>query len=334
MMMSRKFLIAASAAAFALLAVHARAAGVTVPVPALKAEVTVTGETIRLGDLLENAGEAAAIPVFHAPGLGASGTIQVHRVIEAARQNGVPVFDTRGLNEVMILRAARTIALSDLEQAVADAATRHLGLGDAADISVRFDRDVRALQVEPDARGTPRIVRFAYDNHSGRFDGIVELQGSFALRKVPVRLTGTLVETAEIVVIARNIARGESLRESDVLVERRPRADVPPDAQSRLASVIGQAARRALRAGQPLRPADLMKPDLVGRNDTVTIVFEVPGITLTARGKALASGAEGESIEVLNPHSKRVLHATVSGTGTVTVGRGRTVTADAAGKVQ
>jgi flagella basal body P-ring formation protein FlgA len=334
MMMSRKFLIATSIALFALLAAPAHAAGVTAPIPALKAEVTVANETIRLGDLLENAGEAAAAPVFHAPGLGSSGTIQVHRVIEAARQNGLPYFDTRGLNEVMILRAARTVTLADLEQAVAEAATRHLGLGEPADISVRFDRDVRALQVEPDAGAAPRIVRFAYDSHSGRFDGIVEVPGSFELRKHPVRLTGTLVETAEIVVIARNIARGESLRESDVLIERRPRAEIPSDAQSRLASVIGQAARRALRTGQPLRPADLMKPDLVTRNDTVTIVFEVPGITLTARGKALASGAEGESIEVLNPHSKRVLHATVSGPGIVTVGRGRPVTADATGSVR
>ena len=47
------------------------------------------------------------------------------------------------------------------------------------------------------------------------------------------------------------------------------------------------AARRALRAGQPLRSADLMKPELVQRNETVTLVYEVPGIVLTMRGKAL-----------------------------------------------
>ena len=332
--MSNRFLIAVLAAFFALVAADARAAGVSAPVPALRAEATVTNETIRLGDLLENAGEAAKIPVFHAPDLGASGTIQLHRVVEAARQNGLPYFDTRGLNEIMVFRAARTVTVADMEQAVADAAVRHLGLADAGDVSVRFDRDTRALQVEPEATAAPRIVQFAYDSHSRRFDGIVEVPGSFALRKHPVRLTGTLVETAEIVVVARNLARGEPLRESDILVERRPRADVVGDALTRPAAVIGQAARRALRAGQTVRPADLMKPDLVVRNDSVTIVFEVPGITLTARGKALASGAEGEMIEVLNPHSKRVLHATVSGPGTVTVGRGRTVTADAAGAVR
>ncbi len=52
-------------------------------IPALKAEAAVSGELVRIGDLLENAGAKASIPVFKAPALGAHGTIQVHRVTEA-----------------------------------------------------------------------------------------------------------------------------------------------------------------------------------------------------------------------------------------------------------
>ena len=330
--MPNRLLIVFLAAFFALLTFNARAAGIAdaPPVPVLKSETTVQHETVRLGDLLENAGAAASVPVFHAPELGAVGTIQTFRIIEAARQNGIAYFETRGLSEVTIIRAARTVTLADLERAVAEAAQRHLGLAKVEDVSVRFDREVRSLQVEPDARGAARIAQFAYDPHTFRFDGIVEVPGSMSLRKQPLRLSGVVQETAEVVVLARNVARGEMLRDSDILVERMPRSEAAPDALSRPALVVGQAARRALRAGASLRPADLMKPDLVGRNDAVTIVFEVPGITLTTRGKALAAGAEGDTIDVLNPHSKRVLQATVRGPGTVVVGRGRTVTAAAA----
>jgi len=312
----------------------ADAANVAAPVPVMKAETTVTADIVKLGDLIENAGPAAAIPVFHAPALGTSGTIQTHRVIEAARDNGLPHFDTRGLNEVMITRAARSIPLADLEQAVAEAAVRNLGLGSIDDVSIRFDRDVRALHVEPSAVEAPRIVQFYYDPHAQRFDGFVEVPGSTALRKNPVRISGTLVETEEIVVLARPIARGEPVRESDILLERRPRAEIPSDAVTQLGTVIGQAARRALRAGQTLRPADLMKPDLVGRNEMVTILFEAPGLSLTARGKALAAGAEGETITVLNPQSKRVLQATVTGPGLVVASRGAALTADASGSIR
>ncbi len=334
--MSNRLPVVFLAAFFALSIFDAHNAGATgvadaPSVPVLKSETTVQHETVRLGDLLDNAGAAASVPVFHAPELGAVGTIQTFRIIEAARQNGIAHFETRGLSEVTIIRAARTVTLAELERAVAEAAQRHLGVAKAEDISVRFDREVRSLQVEPDARGAARIAQFAYDPHTFRFDGIVEVPGSISLRKQTLHLSGIVQETAEVVVLARNVARGEMLRDTDILVERLPRSEAAPDALGRAALVVGQAARRALRAGASLRPGDLMKPDLVGRNDAVTIVFEVPGITLTTRGKALAAGAEGDTIDVLNPHSKRVLQATVRGPGTVVVGRGRTITADANG---
>jgi len=42
-------------------------------------------------------------------------------VIEAARGQGISVFDTHGLSEVVVLRASRTIALPELERAVTEA---------------------------------------------------------------------------------------------------------------------------------------------------------------------------------------------------------------------
>ena len=54
-----------------------------------------------------------------------------------------------------------------------------------------------------------------------------------------------------------------------------------------------------------------MKPELVQRNETVTIIYEVPGIVLTMRGKAQEAGAEGDVISVLNVQSKRTVQGTV-----------------------
>jgi len=326
--MSNRFLFL-TAACSALLIFSANAAQEPAPIPVMKPEATIVGDVVHLGDLLDNVGGAANVPIFHAPALGASGTVQAHRVIEAARQNGVPYFDTRGLNEITIFRASRAIHVGELEQAVAEAAAKQLGAATPEDITVRFDREVHALHVEPSATATARVALLAVDQVSGRFEGVVEVAGSLSLKKRPVRITGTLKETTEIVVLARAITRGETVRESDILIERQPRSEVASDAVTKISAAVGQAARRSLRAGQTLRPADLMKPDYVTRNDMVTILFEVPGITLTARGKAIASGAEGETVPVLNLQSKRVLHTTVKAPGVVVVSRGATVTADA-----
>ena len=103
------------------------------------------------------------------------------------------------------------------------------------------------------------------------------------------------------------------------MIERRPKSEFANEPPASAAEVAGMAARRAVRAGQPLRNADLMKPELVQKNDIVTLHYEVPGIVLTMRGKALDSGAEGDIVNVLNVNSKRTIQGIVTGPGHVTM---------------
>jgi len=86
-----------------------------------------------------------------------------------------------------------------------------------------------------------------------------------------------------------------------------------------ITQVQGLSAKHALRAGQVIRQADVAKPELVGRGETVTIVFQVPGILLTIVGKAAEPGALGDVISVLNVQSKHTIQATVIGPGRVSV---------------
>jgi len=293
--------------------------------PALKAEVTVDGDLVRIGDIMDNAGALASQPIFRAPELGGSGTIQVHRVMEALRAHGILVFDTRNLTEVLVSRASRSVTLSDLGRAIAEAAAKRYEIANASDLSVTFDAHMRALQVEPSVNEAPRIVSIVVDQRNNRFDAIVDMPGSMTLRRNPVRMTGTLIETIEVVTLARPITRGETIRETDLITERLPRADVVTDALTKPEHVVNQAARRALRANQTLRAADLMKPQIIARDDAVTIVFRSKAITLTLRGKAMGNGAEGDTISVLNPQSKRIVQATVTAPGVVTINEAATL---------
>src|SRR5262245_43596309 len=51
--------------------------------PAIKPAVTINGEFVRIGDLVENAGAAANVAIFRAPDLGETGRVAVERVMEA-----------------------------------------------------------------------------------------------------------------------------------------------------------------------------------------------------------------------------------------------------------
>jgi len=119
-------------------------------------------------------------------------------------------------------------------------------------------------------------------------------------------------------VLARNVERNEILKSSDVVVERRPKAEVGGDAAAR-DRAVGMQARRQLRAGQAIKAADLVKPDLVQRDQNVVLIYEAPGIYLTMRGKALEGGTEGDVVNVTNLQSKRTLSGTVTGRGQVSI---------------
>ena len=62
-----------------------------------------------------------------------------------------------------------------------------------------------------------------------------------------------------------------------------------------------------------------MKPEMIQRNESVTLVYRVPGITLTVRGKATEGGAEGDVITVTNEQTKRPVQGVVVSAGQVVV---------------
>ena len=153
-----------------------------------------------------------------------------------------------------------------------------------------------------------------------------EVPGSALARRLTLRYAGTAIESVEATVVARPIGRGEVIKASDLAVERRPKAEVRGDIVRTIDEAAGLAARRALRAGEPLRAADLTKAEIVQRNEAVTLVYEAPGLMLTIRGKALESGAQGDLVNVLNIQSKRTVQGTVTGRGQVTLAAPRRVT--------
>jgi flagella basal body P-ring formation protein FlgA len=120
-----------------------------------------------------------------------------------------------------------------------------------------------------------------------------------------------------IVVPARDIARGETLAETDLTYQFVAPGNVMSGTATSLQEVVGMQTRRVLRAGQSMRTDDVRPPILVTKGMTVTMVFEAPGVTLTATGRALSEGGMGETVTVLNPASYRQISAVVAGSGTV-----------------
>ena len=286
--------------------------------PALRANVQVSGDIVRIGDLIDNAGSAAQIAIYRAPDLGTTGSLPVPSVINALRAHQVIGVDTRDLKEITVTRLARAIDGKDIEAQVGHALERKNGLGDAANLSLTFDRDPTDIRLDAAFTGAMQPTSVRYDNRNGRFDVTFEIANDSGISGTKLRFTGTAIETVEAAVLVRAVERNEVLKSSDVVVERRPKAEVGSDAAVR-DRAVGMQARRQIRAGQPLKVADLAKPDLVQRDQNVTLIYESPGLYLTVRGKALEVGTEGDVVSVMNLQSKRTVSGVVTGRGQVTI---------------
>lgn len=301
----------AAAAGLALLA----AVPAFADAPRLKASVSLSAPLVQLGDLVENAGHAAAKPVFRAPDPGHTGAVPVAAVLAAAERLGLEGVDTAGLEEIVVSRKARIVSAEEIETRLRDAILSRLGLADEGALSLVIDQSLRDLVLDPEAEARLALDRLDMVGSSGRFRAAFSIADAGAIGRF--ELDGTAYETVEIVVPARPIRRGEIVGRGDLLVEKVRRRAALADALTAPGEAIGMAARRGLQVGAPLAQADLVEPELVARGDMVTLVFRGPGLNLSVRARARQAGARGDLVTVVNLQSNRMLQGIVTGPGRV-----------------
>jgi flagellar basal body P-ring formation protein FlgA len=318
MMTMRSLLLAAALLAASAATALAQTSEDVIATPALRASVTVSSDVVRIGDILDNAGTAALIAIYRAPDLGTTGSLPTEKVLATLQAHQVIGVDTKGIKTITVTRLSRPLPAREIELQVARALEHRHGLGDAANITLTFDRGMRDMQLEASNTGALQPVSTWYEPRSGRFDVSFEIGNDTGAMATTLHFTGTAIETVEAAVLTRDVERSEVLKSSDVIAQRRPRAEVGSDAAARHLAV-GMQMRKQLRAGQALRVSDVAKPDLVQRDDNVTLIYESTGLYLTIRGKALEGGTEGDVVNVLNLQSKRTVSGVVIGRGQVAI---------------
>lgn len=128
----------------------------------------------------------------------------------------------------------------------------------------------------------------------------------------------TTAARSQALAYAHNIGAGEIVGPSDLVWSDGVVA--PLDAPGDPDLVIGQAARRPLRAGAAVMRTDLAQPVAVHRDETVSVAFDAGGVSLVLQAKALKDAGVGDVVQVQNPTSKKIIEAVVSAPGQAVVG--------------
>ena len=86
-----------------------------------------------------------------------------------------------------------------------------------------------------------------------------------------------------------------------------------------LDEVTGMEARVVLYPGRPIRIDDIGPPALVERNQIVTLIYSVAGLTIATDARSLGRGGIGDRLRVMNLSSRSTVSGWVLADGSVSV---------------
>lgn len=274
--------------------------------------VEVAGPTVRVSDLFEGAGSAGERPLGPAPAPGSRYVVPPQQLAAIARAHGLRL---AGGGPTVVERPGRALSREAILAALRDA------------LGAEREREVELAPFAPPMvplAAAPRVVAedVQLDPATGRFTATL---AALADGEPPVRarVSGRLAaRTVTVPVAARRLAPGATIQATDLRQVALPLDRVPEEAIVDEARLRGRVVQRSVAAGAPILAADLGGRAVVTRNSAVTMSVTLPGLVVTAQGRALEDGAAGDVIQVMNLASRAIVEAKVLGPGRVAVAPG------------
>lgn len=295
----------------------AGAAGFAAGAAELRRFTTLHSGEVRIADLFDGADNPQRV-LGPGPAPGSQIVVEAPQLAAIARQFGVDWRPASGADSAVLERPghalARDAVMDGLRQALAGA-----GVSDDAEVTLPGWNP----PMVPETGVHAQIGDLDYDAASGRFNASLMITGD-GMAPIRARIGGEVHEMMTVPVVTRRIMPGDVIGPADLRMGRVRGNDINGDFIHVAAGAFGLAPRRPLMPGQKLRVADLVRPPLVLRGAIVSIALEGPGMSLSAQGQALDQGALGEHVRVLNPASRAVLDAEITGPGSVRVLPGST----------
>ena len=171
-----------------------------------------------------------------------------------------------------------------------------------------------AISLPIEATPSVQVGKVTFDQRSRRFSAIVDISATEGDRVVftrQVAVGGRLFATEALPVLSASVGRGDIIGPNDITVAHVRSDQVRDGAVTDPYGLVGKQARRPIKEGEPVLASQLQAPVLVNRGDEVVIFYALRSMNLTAKGKAMDAGGQGDVIRILNTSSNRTLMAKV-----------------------
>jgi flagella basal body P-ring formation protein FlgA len=191
------------------------------------------------------------------------------------------------------------------------------GAGDAAPVVVGAGAPV-GLNAVLDAGVVARIAHsngLDWDNASGIRRIIVR-----SLPTAPTAAASRASQMVQVLTYARSLMAGELIKPEDLTFAQIPAFQAPQEAPREANDVIGKVARIPLRSGAPVSVRDVSNAQVIKRDDLIEVAYHADGISLVLQAKAMSAAAVGDTLNVMNTTSNKVIQAVAVGPDQAVVG--------------
>jgi flagella basal body P-ring formation protein FlgA len=287
---------------------------------------------VSLGDVAEvSAADAAEkeklsqIELFPAPPPGQQRILRARELQDLLCSRGVSSAELRlsGASQVIVgvpgepARAAepRTVSASAMkraERAVSEAIVKFLETQVSADETWQVDArltDAQARLVPAD--GQRIVVRGGEPPWTGAQQ--FEVTGSDAAGAASFAVPASVERLPPVVVAVKAVGRGDTLRSTDLKLQRAEAGADRAGAFHAIEDVVGTEATQAIAAGAILQASLVRSPVMVRRGEVVTVYSRAAGIRIRVTARAREDAALGELVTVESLTDRKTYTARVCG---------------------
>jgi flagella basal body P-ring formation protein FlgA len=153
-----------------------------------------------------------------------------------------------------------------------------------------------------------------YQKGKRRFEGHVSLIVVIKINGVvknKVKLSGWVDIFQPVVCASRDLKRGERINEDDLYLVKRNISHLSSKIMTDMKKIVGLMAKHNVKKDSSLKEWMFEKFPIVDKGDIVTILAESGDLKVTAPGRVLMKGYEGELVKVENLMSKKEIYAKV-----------------------
>lgn len=281
----------------------------------LKPEAMISSHVVMVSDLFDDVPKKQDAIVGNAPTPGQTVILNAKSLQRIANTYDVKWKSAGPSDQIVVRSVVQTIPAADILAVVKKDLE---GRGVAGKFTVTLNNVAPTITLPGNVETTVEVSQMNYTPGRDVFTAI--LAAPSALHPVKtLSVSGLIEKTVQVPVLTKGFSADDIISSSDLEWIDLPVRNMVNDTIVDPDKLIGKTPVRMVEAGVPVRVRDVKSPQLVARGDEVLLQFNQSGLQLTAKGKAMQNGAEGEVIRVMNLSSNQSLRAEVTGSKVVVV---------------